>query len=164
MASSSMHPDKAATHRKQKHAWGKRTGSPLSAPPCTLFTCKPIKSHFQTHILTQNEHSVILISPQHCLFVRVEKDKLYYVACRGHHPLNYVTVWNECLVDCCQGLSSTPGIFLSLKWSQKYLLFQQVIVSKFTHLIDQPPSVGTGDLCELQVYNVCTTFQGVTQD
>lgn len=102
---------------------GKKDRITLSAPLHALFTCKPVKSHFQTHILTQNEHSVILISPQHCLFVMVEKDNLYYVACRGHHRLNYVTVWNECLVDCCQGLSSTHGIFLSLKWKQKNLLF-----------------------------------------
>ena len=122
-------------------------GSPLSwpAPPCVLSqqwdtggeTCKGslsaphtqssvvnwLKVISQTHILAQNERSVILISPQHCLFIMVEKDNLYHVAHCGHHCSNYVTERSDCLVDCLQRLSSAPESLLSLKWAQKKLLF-----------------------------------------
>lgn len=68
----------------------------LPAPPRTLCACKPRKSRIQIHILAPNEGSVILISPQHCLFITVEKYNIHYTSGRGHRCLNYPTVVNRC--------------------------------------------------------------------
>lgn len=93
-------------------------GSP-SLFPHTLRICKPVKSHFQAHTLTQNECRVMLISPQCCLCSVVERDDLCPTARRGHHCLGCVVARGECLVDPGQGQLRSQEL-LSLKWEQIY--------------------------------------------